>query len=133
MHLLHDNQHVDIFQTTEPQFPTNEEEYSPVEFTQLHSLYFGSNTLLHFFEKEHDCCQHPHALSSIPKKLRGKLAVPNGGRPMVGWGMQLVDGVPGDGPATRLISRPATDFLACLAVTDYRDSPSNLSRYEVTV
>ena len=41
--------------------------------------------------------------------------------------------VPGDGPDTRLISRPATDFLACLAVTDYRDSPSNLSRYEFTV
>ena len=95
MHLLHDNRHVDVFQSGEPQFPKNEEEYSPIDMQLIESenLYLGSNTLLHFFEKEHDCCQHPHALSSIPKKLRGKLAVPNGGRPMVGWGMQLVDGI----------------------------------------
>ena len=95
MYLLHDNEHVDVFQSVEPQFPKDEDEYSPVE-TQLQeaeSLYLGSNTLLHFFEKEHDCCAYPHALFAIPKKLRGKLSVPERGRPMIGWGMRLVDGI----------------------------------------
>ena len=95
MHLLHDNQHVDIFLSPEPQFPKDKEEYSPNEAQILQSerLFLGSNTLLHFFEKEHDCCQYPHALRSIPKKLKGKLSVLEGGGPIPGWGMQLVDGI----------------------------------------
>jgi hypothetical protein len=95
VHLLHDNEHVDVLQSLEPQFPKNNEEYSPVDsqLRQSGALYFGPNTLLHFFEKEHDCCQYPHVLSSIPKKLKGKLSVPPKGRPMVGWGMQLVNGI----------------------------------------
>lgn len=95
MHLLHDNQHVDVRETAEPQFPKDEVEYDPVEKLLLHTdtPYLESNTLLHFFEKEHDCCQYPSALDSIPKKLKGKLIVPERGRPLVGWGMQLVDGI----------------------------------------
>ena len=95
MHLLHDNEHVDVLANPEPQFPKNKEDYSPID-SQLEAsecLYLGSNTLLHFFESQKDCCQYPHALYAIPKKLKGKLSVPPQGRPMIGWGMQLADGL----------------------------------------
>ena len=64
-----------------------------MQLLQPETSYLESNTLLHFFEKEHDCCQYPSALSAIPKKLKGELSVPERGRPRVGWGMQLVDGI----------------------------------------
>ena len=95
MHLLHENQHVDVRECKEPYFPKEEDEYSSDERQLLQSkfAYLGSNTLLHFFEKEHDCSQYPSAPSRIPKKLKGKLSVPEGGCPAVGWGLQLVDGI----------------------------------------
>jgi hypothetical protein len=56
-------------------------------------MYIESNTLLHYFEKVHDCTQYPHLLRSIPKKLKGKLVVENEDGPAPGWGMMLVDGL----------------------------------------
>ena len=95
MHLLHDNEHVDVLVNPEPQFPKNKEDYSPIDsqLQESECLYLGSNTLLHFFESQKDCCRYPHALYAIPKKLKGKLSVPPQGRPMIGWGMQLAAGL----------------------------------------
>ena len=75
----------------------------------------------------------PDAIAADPSPKVRPLVRPHPRQPISTNLGQSASAVPGDGPDTRLISRPATDFLACLAVTDYRDSPSNLSRYDFTV
>ena len=95
--LLHDNKHVDIIEDPNCRFPTDVFEYSPVEQLLLsgQSLYVGPNTLLHYYEKPHDCCADLDLLGRIPKKLKGRLQrdPQSSSGPVPGWGMQLVDGI----------------------------------------
>ena len=92
--LLWDNKHVEVRLC--PDLPRDKDQYQPCEqdFDEKHDILpWGSNLLLHFYEKRHECSQHPRVLPLIPRKLRGSLVVENGFAPKAGWGMQLTHGI----------------------------------------
>lgn len=93
--LLFDNEHVEIRQR--PGYPESKEHYQPCkdDFDTDCLRPWGPNTLLHYFERRHKCLEHPRILARIPKKLKEKLAVSDDGKLLMGWGMQLIDGVDG--------------------------------------
>ena len=89
--LLHDNMHVDVVEDPKHRFPTDVLEYSPVKQLLLgqRSLYVGPNTLLHYYEKPHDCYTDLEILPRIPKRLKGQLkrGPEWSSGPVPGWGM----------------------------------------------
>ncbi|KIX07800.1 uncharacterized protein Z518_02454 [Rhinocladiella mackenziei CBS 650.93] len=93
--LLFDNKHVEIRKT--PDFPEDNQHYQPSkgDFEREEFCPWGPNLLLHFFERRHECPQHPKILARIPRKLKEKLVVTDTSGVLMGWGMQLDDGLDG--------------------------------------